>query len=909
MLKRCTQFLLESNGNSLATCRLCHLSSNRNPIYLLSRDKRVVYPWWDLVRQSSTFAAAAGNEDESYDLSIRDIASSFKQWFTDRKFQPRNWRNKQLQSDVESICKILSQGDRGAETENALRQLHVNLTEECVVNVLKLQKDVLPGLKFFDWAGKQTGYCHTRAAYYTIFKMLSRAKLTTVMLNWLESFEKQRNIFGLRFYDTLIMGYVLAGKPEVALQIFARMRFQGLDLDRFAYNVFLNGLVEENCFDVVDIIYKQISRGGFENPSTSCIMMKNLCKQDKLDEAKQLFDEFRRNGGTVNEAVLDILINALCKRKRINEACQLIEEFRGEGQMPMSKVYDTLINALVEEKRVDDALEYFQKRTSEGFVPGNRCYNALVSGLLRKNRLEEVYDLLIEMREKHIFPDMSTINATVCFFCKGGLVDVAIDLFKERSEFGFYPDYVTYNQLINALCKDGKLDEAYSVLKDGLTTRFFPGKKTYFILADALCKAGKLDKMCELIDAGIERQHVPSNSTCTKFISALCKAGRVEDGYLVPSKLRRTNMVLNINTYCALIYGFCEAKRGDMASKLLLEMQEDGHSPSRHIFRAVINVLCETGHSDQVLQLLDMHVSGRSPDANLYNVFINGLCHVGRPDIATRVFENMLENRCAPNANSHISLLHGYLKCKKVVDALKFFQAVSTAHPPSTRLYNVLVSGLCKAGKAELALMFLEEMTGKGFIPSLGCYEELILVLCREGKFNTALKVFDDMKMKGRRSSSFIYNVLLSHCFKAQEVNQAWILFEDMRKQGSFPNVATFNMFVRGLSNARRLESCLGLVEESMEQSLAANVVTYNILLKGLCKEGRMEAASDLFSRMSKKGCVANMWTYDILVHGFSKVVRVSEAQKLMEEMVEKGFYPSRETYRFFRNLTIRDWS
>lgn len=64
------------------------------------------------------------------------------------------------------------------------------------------------------------------------------------------------------------MGYAHAGKADMALQVFARMRFQGVDLDGFAYNMLLNRLVEEDFFDVVDTIYKQILRAGFEDSNT-----------------------------------------------------------------------------------------------------------------------------------------------------------------------------------------------------------------------------------------------------------------------------------------------------------------------------------------------------------------------------------------------------------------------------------------------------------------------------------------------------------------------------------------------------------------------------------------------------------------------------------------------------------------
>lgn len=45
-------------------------------------------------------------------------------------------------------------------------------------------------------------------------------------------------------------------------------------------------------------------------------MIKNLCKQGKLDEAKQKFNELKRNAGSVNETALEILISALRKEKK-----------------------------------------------------------------------------------------------------------------------------------------------------------------------------------------------------------------------------------------------------------------------------------------------------------------------------------------------------------------------------------------------------------------------------------------------------------------------------------------------------------------------------------------------------------------------------------------------------------------
>lgn len=199
MWRRCTQKFLHNKRIPLPTCRLLQLISIGNPIRLIKGDGGLMYPWWDVVCQSSTSAAAAaadGNAEEAYNVSMRDIALSFKEWFSDRRLQPRTWRNEQLRRDVNRICEVLSQDNQGVKTDEALTELDVNLTKECVVTVLRLQNDVLRGLNFFEWAGRQRGYQHSRVSYYTILKMLSRAKLTGVVLNWLESFQKEKKHIG-----------------------------------------------------------------------------------------------------------------------------------------------------------------------------------------------------------------------------------------------------------------------------------------------------------------------------------------------------------------------------------------------------------------------------------------------------------------------------------------------------------------------------------------------------------------------------------------------------------------------------------------------------------------------------------------------------------------------------------------
>ncbi|KAF9601108.1 hypothetical protein IFM89_017013 [Coptis chinensis] len=266
----------------------------------------------------------------------------------------------------------------------------------------------------------------------------------------------------VRFHDTLVVGYAVAGKPDIALKLFGAMRFHGTDLDPFAYHVLLNALVEQSRFEFVQVVLKQLELRGFESES---------------------------RGDVVNDHMVGLLVDAHCKKNKFEGAHRLMEDFWGLSRFPLGHTYGIWNRDLVQAGKLDGVMDFLQsKKSTEGYVPEVFRYNVLVFRLLRENRLHDVCHLLVEMMEGRISPDKVTMNAAMCFFCKAGMVDVTLDLYHSRSDFGLSLNNLANNYLINTLCGDGSVDDAYRVLQDSIKLGYFPGRRTSSILADALCR-------------------------------------------------------------------------------------------------------------------------------------------------------------------------------------------------------------------------------------------------------------------------------------------------------------------------------------------------------------------------------------------------------------------------------------
>ncbi|KAL0338878.1 UNVERIFIED_CONTAM: Pentatricopeptide repeat-containing protein, mitochondrial [Sesamum angustifolium] len=658
---------------------------------------------------SSNSSSSTTSNGSLSEIHHEDLVYYFREWFMSRK--------KPL---FDRIFEILRTQD-DSSFDSALSRFNLGLSESLVLDVLNYEKkDVLSCLKFFDWAGRQPGFHHTRATFNCIFRILSKAKLMNLMLDFLQNYMKQRYVHKVRYYNVLVIGYAAAGKSETALGLFGRMRFQGVDLDAFAYHVLMNSLVEEGYFDVVETVAKEIRIRGFQNEVTHSIMMKSFYKQKELERGEEyLRGLVEDNGAQLSGIAVATFVAALCKDNQFERAALLIEEFRRMGLVSMEHAYGVWIRDLVKAGKLDCVLEFLKdKQAVEDYVPDVFRYNTLICRLLRENRLEEVHDLLVDMKQKKILPDDVTMNAVLCFLCKAGMMDIAMDF----------------------------VDEAYRLLRNSMEQGYFPGEKTFSIVADALCREGKFDKMKELVIFMLDQNIMLNNFTYDKFISALCRASKVEEGYLLHDLLNRLNKASRKRSSTSIVYNFFidgagHARKPELAMQVYEMMRRSGLVPS---FNSDILLLQSYLKSERIAQALQLFrdLSTRWRKRKLWQTMVVGLCKVKQPEHASQMLEDMKTNRRTPSIECYEELIKLYCtlgQYQKAVDLVN--EMTQIGRPVSSFIGNVFLLHALKSRKLYYAWVSLSQK--QNLTPAswmLGHLVGVFLVVLKETMMTTKWK-------------------------------------------------------------------------------------------------------------------------------------------------------------------------
>ncbi|KAI3945896.1 hypothetical protein MKW98_007245 [Papaver atlanticum] len=210
------------------------------------------------------------------------------------------------------------------------------------------------------------------------------------------------------------------------------------------------------------------------------------------------------------------------------------------------------------------------------------------------------------------------------------------------------------------------------------------------------------------------------------------------------------NLKPDVDTYNAVIKGFCESGSSNSVYSVLDEMEKKGCRPNSTTFGTIFTgIYKENFFADveKVLEIMKKH--GVSQGVAIYNIRILGLCKYKSASEGKALFEEMLLRGVKPNAVSFHHLIHGFSKERKFEEAKRLLNDMAKhGCAPNNDCYFSLVYYLCQGGDFVSALEFCKESMSKGWFPNFSTMKMLVNGLVSSSKVDEAKDLIGQVKEK-----------------------------------------------------------------------------------------------------------------------------------------------------------------
>ncbi|CAA7403448.1 unnamed protein product [Spirodela intermedia] len=559
-------------------------------------------------------------------------------------------------------------------------------TNEDVAHTILQQKSAAGALQTFRWASRLASFRHDACTYRALiralvsFRRFDNAKEILAEIPAATGRPPDDDTF-----IAIVRGLGRAGMSREAVKVADLLTAPAFGIKNPSIKVFnsiLNVLVGENI-DLARDFYrvKMMGSGVRGDDYTFGILMKGLCRTNRIAEGFKLLILFKSSGLAPNPVIYNTLIHALCRNGKVGRARSLMSEmgcpndvtfnimisaYCGEGNylqamVMLEKCFDLgyipdvvavtkIVDILCNEARFSEAVEILNRVEDKGGVVDVVAYNTLIEGFCRVGKPSVGQRAVKEMEAKGCLPNLRTYNSLISGFCAARDIDSAIDLLGEMKEDQINPDFNTYDTIIRGFCTVGRVDEGYKFLRTMEEQRGELGKRIgpynsiiYGLYREKrLCEAQEfLEKMGEYFPRSVGRH---------KKISSLCQKESFEEAMKVYEQMVGEGGTPSVLAYASLIDGLCREKNTREAFNLMNEMIQRGYAPVVSTFNSLIRGFCREGKSMSAVKLLEeMITRGCSPDSGSYTPIIETLCRQENLHKAFHLLDEMAGNDLPPD--------------------------------------------------------------------------------------------------------------------------------------------------------------------------------------------------------------------------------------------------------------------
>ncbi|XP_061371897.1 pentatricopeptide repeat-containing protein At5g47360 [Gastrolobium bilobum] len=350
--------------------------------------------------------------------------------------------------------------------ENSLSKVKPKLDSRCVIEVLSrcYPKESQLGIRFFIWAGFQSGYRHSAYMYRKAYNLLGIDQNPRMICDVIESYEAEGCLVTANMFREVLNLCKEAQLADEALWVLRKMENFSLRADTVMYNVVIRLCCKKGDVEMAEKLMREMSLNDLcPDVITYMTMIEGFCNVGRSEDAYSLLKVMRVHGCLPSSVVLSAILDGLCRSGSMERALELLDEMEKGGDCsPNVVTYTSLIQSFCKRGQWTEALDILDRMKAFGCLANHVTVFTLIESLCAEGRVEEAFRLIDKFVVEHSVSYGDCYSSLVISLIRIKKPEEAERLFREMLAGEFKPDTLASSLLLKELCmKDKVLDGFY----------------------------------------------------------------------------------------------------------------------------------------------------------------------------------------------------------------------------------------------------------------------------------------------------------------------------------------------------------------------------------------------------------------------------------------------------------------
>lgn len=786
--------------------------------------------------------------------------------------------------------------------------------------------------KLFNWAANQSrDFVHDPQSYkimVTLFIQAGRFREADSLLKIMEM--NWPSLGSHEFYCEIIERYIDACELESSIVVYHRAKDVGLVLSKSCYRALLDLLIQREKTQLAWRLYMDMLEAGYvsseENPSLEYIIG-NLCRDGKIQDARNLIKKVMDFGVQPSQIVLDKIADGYCDKKDFEDLMNFLTEHKSA---PASHVCNKIISSRCWNVGTEEALSFLRKLEAIGFVPDEITFGILVCSSCQEGKLKNAFIFVSDLLSRNLKPTVYIYNALISAIFKRGMGEHAIDVFHDMIDRGITPNASTFRVMLAGYCKERKFDEVrlmisemvkyglvlLSPMEDALSKAFvfldlehlgvkvkrdtgagISRAEFFDALGNGLYLEADLDEYESTIMGILDNSMIPNfNLVVTKE----CRIGDVEASLRAKSELVQWGQKLSLSSYSKLLKGLCSSQSYVIeAIHLFEEMVEWDNHLDQASLNLLIQTLCKKGMIYKARLILgkmlqrELHVENKT-----YTAMIWGFSKEESMTELKECWKVARKGKWVPEPQDWKPLLSCLCKRGMIKKALELLDSMVENYPRLiSDICNTFIKKVCLTGFSNIGCVLVEVVLGRGLVLDHAAYNHLITGFCNEKKFHQAFRILDIMLEKNMTLHVNMCKLLIPHLCQSNLMEKAMVLKQISLSEQSSDSSPVQNTLLNGLCKIGKLYEATAELQHMLLRGIDIWESTFDLMLSEYYRGNNFSLALELLCVMLRRNVSLSISGYRTLVRMMCMQCQMHNALRLKNVMLRETKYPQLVIY------------